>query len=195
MQRTDIINKLIKKFEYKTYLEIGVQFGTNFNRVKIDNKIGIDPDLTVCADLYLTSDEYFEIIDINEKFDIIFIDGMHVADQVYTDVKNALNHLNQNGCIVCHDMLPSSEIMQRVPRIANIWTGDCWKAWVWLRQSEPNLSMYVINTDKGCGVIRFGKQKLLQPDIIINYKHFQTHKKQWMNVISIDKFIQLVKTK
>ena len=62
IDRTDIINSLIQKFGYTTYLEIGVQNGVNFKRVICKYKVGVDPDPKV--ELYgvykMTSDHFFK---------------------------------------------------------------------------------------------------------------------------------------
>jgi hypothetical protein len=48
------------------------------------NKVGVDPDPKFSSNgnqrLYIqTSDDFFKQYDINRKFDVIFIDGMHQA--------------------------------------------------------------------------------------------------------------------
>ena len=48
-----------------------------------------------------TSDEYF--LNNNERFDVIYIDGWHEAPQVYKDLNNSWNRLNNNGLIICDD--------------------------------------------------------------------------------------------
>ena len=48
-----------------------------------------------------TSDEFFE--NNREKFDVIYIDGSHEAPQVYKDLSNSWNCLNNEGIIICDD--------------------------------------------------------------------------------------------
>ena len=44
MKRTDIINALVNKYNYNTYLEIGVRhLEDNFNHINCIDKIGVDP--------------------------------------------------------------------------------------------------------------------------------------------------------
>ena len=131
--RIDIINYLIKKNNYKTYLEIGVQNGISFRAIElpIENKVGVDPDLNSRATIYMTSDEFFAQND--KKFDIVFVDGLHECDAVYRDIKNSLAILNEGGIIVCHDCNPLTREAQQVPRIQKLWNGDCWKALVGVR--------------------------------------------------------------
>ena len=44
MRRYDIINSLIRKHNYKTYLEIGVRDNFCFDKIKIKDKSGVDPN-------------------------------------------------------------------------------------------------------------------------------------------------------
>ena len=187
MTRTALINHLIAKENYKSYLEIGVQNGLNLRAVNCPLKTGVDPDPNSKASIHLTSDDFFQ--ENKEKFDIIFIDGMHEEAYVYRDVNNALECLNENGVIICHDINPIDELSQRVPRESKIWMGDCWKAWVRLRFERDDLEMYVIDTDCGCGVIRKGKQVTI-PIIACSYSEFEKDKQNLLNLISIQQFLE-----
>ena len=193
MNRTQIINALIEKYNYKSCLEIGVNNGVNFRGVDCKEKIGVDPAPTPEGEAYtthkMTSDDYF--LTNTRKFDIIFVDGLHHSDQVYKDIKNSLKHLNKGGVIVCHDMSPVEEIHQRVPRETTIWNGDCWKAFVQLR-TESNLEMFVVNTDWGCGVIREGNQTKLQLREELTYENLEINRKKWLNLISVEDFIKRI---
>lgn len=192
MTRTDIIIKLIKKHNYKSYLEIGVQNGKNFHAIECEDKIGVDPDPNSKATVHITSDEFFKGIAITKKmFDIIFIDGLHHWEQVFEDIDNSLMHLNKGGVIVCHDMNPTTEQMQLVPRIQTEWTGDCWKAWVMYRNS--GLKMVVIDTDYGVGIIHRGNEPTLSvPAVELTYENLVANRKEWLNlapVTEIDQYI------
>ena len=195
MNRIDIINHLIKTYNYKSYLEIGVQKGVSFDAVKVIKKIGVDPDLNSKATHKIISNDFFK--QYKEKFDIIFIDGLHESDQVCVDILNSLNRLNDNGVIICHDMLPTSKAMQDVPRVAKEWTGDCWKAFVRIRQLLSNLEMYTVDTDYGCGVIRKcsleNKQTLIPIYQELTYNNFVQNKEKWMNIITVKEFKQIFK--
>lgn len=189
MKRYDIINMLIKKHNYKSYLEIGVQNKDNcFNRIDCDFKTCVDPDSNAHADFVTTSDHFFEVHNDN-KFDIIFLDGLHHAEQVYKDIINSLACLNENGIIVCHDMNPTTELMQLVPRQSKIWTGDCWRAFVKLRVERDDLRMHVVDTDYGIGLIKKGKQIMLTKDCLdYSYNLFDKYRKDLLNLISVNEF-------
>jgi predicted O-methyltransferase YrrM len=51
-----------------------------------------------------TSDSFFQ--SNKDYFDLFFIDGDHTALQVFKDIENSLKWLNDNGCIVLHDICP-----------------------------------------------------------------------------------------
>ena len=88
----NIINSYIKRYNYKSYLEIGVntpnQPGYNWIGVNCEIKHGVDPN--VDTTYRVTSDEFFEK-HIKQKYDIIFIDGLHLFEQVYKDIILELN--------------------------------------------------------------------------------------------------------
>ncbi len=187
MNRIEIINSLIAKNNYKTYLEIGIQNGSCFSEIKIDNKIGVDPDTGSAATIHKTSDEFFKTN--KQKFDIIFLDGLHHADQIERDIFNSLACLKSGGTIVCHDMLPTSKRMQQIPlQEQGEWTGNVWETWVKLRRTNPDLEMRCINSDWGTSIIRRGKQELLDINYDPTYEDFVIHKEKFMNIISVEQF-------
>ncbi len=189
MTRTDIINKLISEHNFKSYLEIGVQNGNNFSKVVCDRKVGVDPDTNSRATIYETSDEFFK--NNRQRFDIIFIDGLHHENQVYKDITNALCCLGEGGIIVCHDMNPTTELAQRVPRVQSHWNGDCWKAWVRLRK-RIDLDMLVIDTDEGCGVIKKSENMhlpLRTKGLALEYSNLNKNRIEWLNLIPVSKWV------
>lgn len=186
MNRLKIINHFISKGNYLSYLEIGCQNNKTFNAVECKNKVGIDPEKG--GTIRIDSDSYFSKLNAEEKFDIIFIDGLHIKEQVIKDIENSLLHLNEGGTIIVHDLLPDNEIMQTVPRISKAWTGNVWEAWVSIRQNRGDLDMCVVNVDHGCGIIKKGKQTKLSKQINVNYKGFEKNKVKWMNIIDVEEF-------
>ena len=187
--RWDILNHLIKVFQYKTYLEIGVRNGECISKVNAPLKHGVDPTPNKHVDFVMTSDEFFQNLDKNVKYDLIFIDGMHHWDQVYRDVVNSLAHLLWEGTIVCHDMNPPFEICQRREKVVSTWNGDSWKAFVSLRGQRSDLYMFTVDTDFGLGMIRKGMQKPISLPENIDFDYFSQHKKELLNLISVDEFL------
>ena len=146
--RLDLINFVIKKNKYKKYLEIGCNQDEVFKKIDID-KIGVDP--LNGGNFRGTSDDFF--IKNSDKFDCIFIDGLHIYDQVIKDILNSIKVLNENGIIILHDCLPSSIGHQRVPRTRYNWNGDVWKAIVEAR-TWNDFDTFTILADQGLGIIK-----------------------------------------
>ena len=186
LTRTGIINWLIDRNGYSSYLEIGIGDGRNFSEVNCERKVSVDPAEGEYAEASpthrMTSDEFFA--SNRETFDIVFVDGLHHRDVVFRDLCNALRILNPGGAIVCHDLNPSTEAMQRVPRETNAWTGDCWKAWVQLRRERPELPMMVAKTDYGVGII-VPEAKFTAPKIDdeLTWKNFDRERSTWLNLV------------
>jgi hypothetical protein len=190
LSRADIINSFIRKCNYSSYLEIGVESGYNMAQIKSSDKTGVDPDVNSKATIHKTSDEFFAT---NErKFDLIFIDGLHEAWQVEKDIDNALKFLEQGGTIVMHDCLPPDEATAAVPRIQQQWTGDVYKAFLKFRSKRKDLEMFTVDTDFGCGVIRLGKQETISLPNNVSWNDFISNKEKWMNIKSCDQFLNYV---
>lgn len=127
------------------------------------------------------------------KYDIIFVDGLHIFEQAHRDIINSLKYLNEKGVIVVHDCNPKKEITQRRERASSVWHGDVWKAILKIRMENPEVEIYTVNTDEGCAVIKKGSQQLFKPkdnnlNDIYNYKYFKKNKKEILNLISVREF-------
>jgi hypothetical protein len=138
----------------------------------------------------MTSDEFFEK-HIAQKYDIIFIDGLHIFEQVYKDILNSLNNLNDSGTIVVHDCNPVFEITQRRVRASDAWHGDVWKAILKLKTEKKDIEVCTVDTDEGCGIIRKGSQALLDVGNSLNIYDFsflEKNRQKVLNLVSIDSF-------
>ena len=199
--RFDIANLLISKFNYTTYLEIGCYKKKCFDEIVIQEKICIDPVCKYNANFRPnlvpafvgTSDEFFEK---NKKtFDIIFIDGLHLHEQVKIDIENSLLCLNKNGSILVHDINPLKEIYQYRERCQHTWNGDVWKEWVRLRSVNADLNMFAVDLtpiDHGIGVIRKGHQQLITIPDDLTYNYLEKNRCHVLNLIPpvlIDDFL------
>jgi hypothetical protein len=190
--RWDLIQHIINKYNYTSYLEIGCDKDQSFSKIKINKKIGVDP--ISGGTIRDTSDNFF--INNKEKFDIIFIDGLHHYEQVIKDIYNSLDILNDNGHILIHDCLPRTIAHQAIPRYRGSWNGDVWKSIVELR-TKVDLEVFTCEIDFGVGVIR--KKININPlDIKINdfkklkFKDYYHNNKEFMNVISYDQILKII---
>jgi hypothetical protein len=114
-----------------------------------------------------TSDEFFAQNDKRkkekERFDLIFIDGLHHADQVEKDIVNAWYALNEGGVILLHDVHPPTEAHQVVPREQLSWTGDVWKSFVGFRQKYPKIPTGCFREKYGLGWIKKVPRTKVEP--------------------------------
>jgi hypothetical protein len=194
IRRWEVLNRLIERFEYHSYLEIGVAGGANFRRVTAVEKLGVDPALRwwslLRRDVRKTkSDRFFSR---NKRtFDLVFIDGLHIAQQAFTDIQNALIVLNPGGTVVVHDCLPSSREQQIVPRIQSSWTGDVWRAFLSTSMRSDLLTM-ILDCDRGCGIIRPGRRAPNHPSPPADldplrgrpsWEEFDAHKTEWLQIV------------
>lgn len=189
MKRTQIINALIEKYQYNSYLEIGTYDpALNFNHINARHKVSVEPFPLPGTNISFigTSDEYFTSINADVKFDIVFIDGLHLHEQLTLDIENSLRHLSTKGIIVCHDCLPTSEAMQTREDSGEQWTGDVWKSIAKLMVSSSDLEISVVDTDFGCALIRPGKNIPYQTNgnDYLSFEYYSKHKEHLMNVIS-----------
>ena len=190
--RWDLIQYIINKYNCTSYLEIGCDKDQSFSRIKINKKVGVDP--ISGGTIRDTSDNFF--IKNKDKFDIIFIDGLHHYEQVIKDIYNSLDILNDNGHILIHDCLPRTIAHQAIPRYRGSWNGDVWKSIVELR-TKSNLEVFTCEIDFGVGVIR--KKNNTNPlDIKIidfkklKFKDYYHNNKEFMNVISYEQILKII---
>jgi hypothetical protein len=116
VSRSTVIQTLLNLFPEPTYLEIGVAKGETFRSISAARKVAVDPrfqfdPLSCEAETYhkVASDVYFgEIAAVNDKFDVIYLDGLHTAEQTLRDLMNSLCHVKSNGVIVVDDVYPDS---------------------------------------------------------------------------------------
>ena len=192
--RYDIINMLIQRYGFTKYLEIGVEHGANFDKINIDHKESVDVvDLgktTHC----MSSNEFFANTHPDQKWDIIFIDGMHQYEQCYLDIVNASRHLEDNGFIVCHDMNPASkETASHNVVTENWWNGDVYKSFIKFRQDYLDFSSCLLyDCDMGLGIIHRGIGQNVMCDVDkLTFDEWANNKHQLMNCVSVLDFIKI----
>jgi hypothetical protein len=184
MERHHVIQRLIDKNKFTTYLEIGVRDGNVFFSIKCKSKIAVDPDFAftpkekIKQKVYsLTGSSFFEItsnefflkyapgIFQKKKLDIVLVDGMHEFDYVNNDILNSLINLSDNGFIIVHDCNPVTAEAAcsfeewKSRGFTGIWNGDVWKSITWINRTRPDLDLFVADCDYGLGIIRKAKTK------------------------------------
>jgi hypothetical protein len=182
---TQLLNSLIEKHNLKSYLEIGVNNpANNFDKIKCEYKEGVDPAVKHKDVASITSDQYFpRSIELGSSFDLIFIDGLHHADQVKRDFENSLKCLNDNGFIVIHDVLPQNERGTLVPRQTREWWGDVYK--FAMTMHDYGCEFKTFNIDNGCMVV--SKSPIIKPlnpsNVKYDWETFKMYKHVLLRIV------------
>lgn len=205
--RTEIINFLLSQKEGDTnYLEIGVRNPDhNFHQIKATNKYSVDPGLEFIenpVDFKMTSDEFFQKLSAKEilsgdiKFDVIFIDGLHLAQQVDRDIENSIRFIKDDGFVVLHDCNPITEWHARerssyfnTPALG-VWNGTTWKAFLKWRFNSSVYSC-CIDSDYGVGVLsrKHNIGKSIEPtNFFFEFGLLENNRKSYLNLIDFEDF-------
>jgi hypothetical protein len=188
--RTDLLNHLAETYDLQRYLEIGVQVPElNFDKIKCPIKVGVDPDPASKAWFNVTSDVFFSMVLADQymgggDYDLIFIDGLHTAEQVKKDFENALKVLSPDGFIVLHDCNPLKEEHTIVPRPTKTghWNGDVYKFAA--RLSLPKIT---VDIDNGCLVFK-NTCVPYEREVPTAWSLFDRFRHELLNIISWNEF-------
>ena len=203
--RTEVINYLLSNRQGKTsYLEIGVRNpNDNYNLIIADEKYSVDPGIEYeenPVDFKVTSDDFFELLSIGEilspevRFDVIFIDGLHLAEQVNKDIVNALKFIKNDGFIVLHDCNPPTEwharenFYYRHTPAAGHWNGTTWKAFLKWR-SNPTVNSCCIDSDWGVGILAKEHpigESIESVNLFYEYADFDRNRSGYLNLIDFE---------
>ena len=190
--RLEIVQNIINKKNYSSYLEIGTFKDELFGFIKCKDKIGVDP--VWGGNIKKTSDKFF--LENTQKFDLIFIDGLHHYKQVKKDIINSLKVLNDGGMILMHDCMPKNYYYQAVPRCQYDWNGDTWKAFLEVRVKD-DVDAYCCYADQGIGVIlkRKNRNKLNLNTVKFskfNFNEFAQNYLKYLNIIEYEDLVKIV---
>lgn len=191
---SELLNFIISLVGAKNYLEIGTfNRDHNYNKILCAAKCCVDPDPNAAADYVGSSDEYFKLFfELNSTamypslYDVIFIDGLHHADQVRKDIINSWNALREGGFIVLHDSNPHSERITHVPRDSREWTGDVYKAVCQVQ--NPKITF---DFDYGCCVIR-KKGELKLSDDLVDWETFAANREKLLTLVPVQSGLKLI---
>ena len=202
IKRSEVINKIINRFNFSKYLEIGVYHPKlNFDLINTNFKDGVDPEPRRPVSYEMTSDEFFEKHSTNKKYDIIFIDGLHTYEQTYKDVINSINLLNEGGVIVMHDCNPPTEYHTRsydeYLKTGGEWNGTVYKSFIQLKSELNDWTCFVVDVDWGCGIIT---KRKLKPNNGFNmnniddlsWNYFTENRKNLLDLTDYDDFLEIL---
>jgi hypothetical protein len=202
MTRFDIINTIIaRRFPANCrYLELGYALGLCFREIRAPYKASVDPGSrhgtgrVNGATFQVTTDEFFATH--TEQWDVVFIDALHVARQVWKDLANVRKVISPNGFIVLHDCSPPNVIRAHddpayYEAYPSEWNGDVFRAWYRMRCEWPYANACV-DTDEGCGIISMGKAgtPISHTNEFYSYSHMAADRCLSLGLISPATFLE-----
>lgn len=161
------INHLIQNLDAKNYLEIGVCKGATFFEVQAQRKVAVDPAFqfdeqkhaTEAAIFHrCTSDTYFLERAGAERFDFVFVDGLHTFEQTFRDFCNSVVHAHDSTLWLIDDILPNDaysalpeyndtiRFRHEAGQAGYAWHGDTFKVMFAIHDFFPTLSYCSIAT-------------------------------------------------
>lgn len=167
---SSIIINNINDIENYSYLELGIYNNVNFNSIKCANKFSVD--MNGKAMFTGTTDEYFQQLSKDEKFDIIFIDANHDYEYVVRDFNNAVDHATK--WILIHDMVPRSAKFTQ-----SKYCSDSFRVLQYLI-IETNFEIYTMNNNFGLTFVKVPASKINPP-------------KQYSQIL-YDEFVEFINT-
>jgi hypothetical protein len=159
------IQRLADALGARTYLEIGVARGVTFRSVTMAERTGVDPsfrfDTLALADASTTlipetSDRFFAALLADRMYDVVFLDGLHTAEQTYRDLCNTLMHAHPRTAILLDDTLPSDPWSAIPDRARSVrlrglqspdgvpWHGDVYRVVALIHAFHPGLDYRTI---------------------------------------------------
>jgi hypothetical protein len=140
-----------------TYLELGISKGVSLALAqKPTIAVGVDPnpniECTFSAEtkiFQMESDHFFlehKLSNIlgGHPLDFVFIDGLHIFEQILKDFINVEKNATSKTIVVLHDSLPIDPITSASTRVSNFWTGDVWIIVPSLFKYRPDLKVFTI---------------------------------------------------
>ena len=186
--RVDILKILIdKKDSDMNYLEIGCDLNQTFSKINLVNKYGVDPIRG--GNIRKTSSEFFK--DNITSFDIVFIDGSHLVEDVHEDFINSFNSLNVGGFILLDDVLPKYEINTTRRRFTSVSNQDAYKIIFFLNQIK-HIEFYYLPYDHGLGLVKKISNENLK---IFNFNYGTYNLKQFIRNLEKEKFLDIKELK
>lgn len=178
VRRWQVVQTLLDQFDSPRYVEVGVNKGNTFRHLSAALKVAVDPKFLFDWEAerrehgpnaqyhQVTSDVYFgSIVDADQQFDVIYLDGLHTFEQTLRDLTNALAHLAPQGVILIDDVRPPSyhaslpdhaaylKVRQHVKDARAAWMGDVYKLVWFIDTFMPSLSYATIANNHGQAVV------------------------------------------
>jgi predicted O-methyltransferase YrrM len=174
LARATVVQALLDLFERPRYLEVGVETGQTFHTVQAARKVAVDPvfkfDMAAAeadpanptsAYHQVESDVYFaDLLAEDERFDVVFLDGLHTFDQTLKDLLAAMTCLADDGVILIDDVMPDTYAASLPDRERTLryhalmpntgtWMGDVYRLVFFIDQYLPQFSFATMGENHG----------------------------------------------
>lgn len=164
--RGTFIANVINELNSKSYLEIGLSNNPKapYRMIDVEDKTAVDLNPLTNPDFCISSDDFFDKVrngetkfDKEHKWDVVFIDGNHLAHQVYKDLCNAIEHLKDDGLIFLHDVLPWTYDMTIESQVGGkiATCQDAWKVIQYCLQERDDVDVCTVPENQGgLGIVK-----------------------------------------
>ncbi len=187
--KAELINRIIQKKNYKSYLELGIGAALEtVSQIKCDKIVSVD---TVKFNdknptFVGTTNAYFD--KHKEKFDVIYIDAAHDKNQVDIDAVNSMEILNDDGVIFMHDIGPADR-SQIVPTAS----GTAYLSYFWIR-ANPAIDAFSYEFPNGdvLGIVKMRENPNLLMHFELNFEFYENNRDFILQKKSLEEVLELV---
>ena len=202
----DVINRLIRQFGLKRYLEYNKFDGASYyddivcehkeraflpERAYLDGsnlKRLLDAAKDAALEAILPLDQLHERYR-DARFDIIFFDPVHMRPEVDQALQALPRLLNPGGFLVVHDCNPGHFSQTTPERKPHSWVGETYKAFTVLR-AHNRAHAITVDEDFGVGIVRNVDLDLDYPtDFDIDYFAFAEQRQEYIGLMGYDEFL------
>jgi SAM-dependent methyltransferase len=204
--KSDVINRLIRQFGLKRYLEYNKFDGSTYydaivcehkERAYIPERAALDGGnlkrLLEAAkhaevDAILSLDQLMARCG-DARFDIIFFDPVHVRPEVDHALQTLPRLLNPGGFLVVHDCNPGHFSQTTVQRKPAAWVGETYKAFSVFR-AHNRAQAITVDEDFGVGIVRNVDLDLdYVTDFDIDYFAFAEQRQEYVGLVGYADFL------
>jgi hypothetical protein len=215
--KVDIINLLIHKYSYTSYLEISTPTtGRRFAEIDRASLEHCHRILYRCGPKFDDGHEvtwrsadktletaFAEASIAARPYDVVLVDSFHTYACSARDLSLALSLASSGGIVVMHDASPPTQDLTTPEFIKGPWCGQSYAALIDLLLRRPSLEVYVVDVDFGVAVLRSDSRArhtisgplaaawtAIGDDPARRFAFFQAHRQELLNLIGVEEFLR-----
>lgn len=176
----ELINHVIAKNNYKTYLELGIGAAKEtWNQIQNVTKTGVDFSVHGPNIHTTTTDAFFKYN--TAKYDVIYIDADHEESSVMRDFENSLRFIEENGIIFMHDVGP-----ENFENTALTASGTAYLAWIKIRSEKYYARAFEFPNGDVIGMVFVNKIGIPLKNVEYSWDFYNQNKKDVLNFMILD---------